>query len=110
MYLRLANPTSPLALEDCDNGGIINLVECQNGNKPLDPSDECDLVNNGSVDVCALIAANSLNPLLNIDCDGDGLMNSTECLIGTDPGDPCSKQLYSCTIVRLCYSESNKAN
>ena len=43
----------------------------------LGSSDECDLVNNGSVDVCALIAANSLNPLTNIDCDGDGLMNST---------------------------------
>ncbi len=95
----LANPTSPLALEDCDNGGIINLVECQNGNNPLDPSDECDLVNNGSVDVCALIALNSLNPLANIDCDGDGLMNSTECLIGTDPGDPCSNNY---TAAELC--------
>ncbi|MBK9995058.1 MAG: hypothetical protein IPP01_14030 [Saprospiraceae bacterium] len=25
-----ANPTSPLALADCDNGGISNIIECQN--------------------------------------------------------------------------------
>ena len=36
----LANPTSPLALADCDGGGIDNLTECQNGDDPFDPIDD----------------------------------------------------------------------
>jgi len=86
----ILNPLGPLALADCDNGGISNVVECQNGNNPLDPSDECDLINSGVVNVCPLLTANPLNPLANVDCDGDGLSNATECNAGTDPGDECS--------------------
>lgn len=33
------NPTSPLASEDCDNGGIDNQTECNNGGNP---NDNCD--------------------------------------------------------------------
>ncbi|MBK7468385.1 MAG: hypothetical protein IPJ43_17175 [Saprospiraceae bacterium] len=47
-----ANPTSPLALADCDNGGISNIIECQNGGDPLSPSDDCNVINSGVVDIC----------------------------------------------------------
>jgi hypothetical protein len=36
-----ANPMSPIALADCDNGGISNIIECQNGGDPLNPADDC---------------------------------------------------------------------
>ncbi len=35
----IANPMSPLASDDCDNGGIDNITECTNGG---DPNDSCD--------------------------------------------------------------------
>jgi len=36
-----ANPTSAIALADCDSGGVNNATECENGADPLDPSDDC---------------------------------------------------------------------
>jgi len=86
----LANPTSPLALADCDGGGINNLVECENGNNPEDSIDECDLVMNGAVDVCNMLSLDPTNAIGNVDCDGDGIDNITECLSGSIPTDPCS--------------------
>lgn len=35
-----ANPKSTLALADCDNGGIDNITECENGGDPNDPNDD----------------------------------------------------------------------
>ena len=35
-----ANPTSPLALADCDEGGVSNIEECENGGDPYDPEDD----------------------------------------------------------------------
>ncbi|MBK7226320.1 MAG: hypothetical protein IPH96_13285 [Saprospiraceae bacterium] len=31
VLLCYSKSTSPLALADCDNGGISNIIECQNG-------------------------------------------------------------------------------
>ena len=36
-----ADPTHPLASQDCDGGGEDNLSECMDGNNPEDPSDDC---------------------------------------------------------------------
>ncbi|MBK7226319.1 MAG: hypothetical protein IPH96_13280 [Saprospiraceae bacterium] len=85
-----ANPTSPLALADCDNGGISNIIECQNGGDPLNPSDDCNVINSGVVDICDTLAVNPTSPLANVDCDGDGQTNTVECTNNTDPGDPCT--------------------
>ncbi|MEZ4907787.1 MAG: hypothetical protein R2771_09170 [Saprospiraceae bacterium] len=89
----MANQTSALALADCDNGGIDNLTECTNGGDPLDSGDDCDLVNNGIVDVCAILAGDPTNPLATVDCDGDGEDNASECAGGTDPANPCSNSV-----------------
>ncbi|MBK7226308.1 MAG: hypothetical protein IPH96_13225 [Saprospiraceae bacterium] len=61
----IANPTSPLALADCDNGGISNIIECQNGGDPLNPSDDCNVINSGVVDICETLAVNPTSPLAN---------------------------------------------
>ncbi|MBK9995063.1 MAG: hypothetical protein IPP01_14055 [Saprospiraceae bacterium] len=102
-----ANPTSPLALADCDNGGISNIIECQNGGDPLNPSDDCDVINSGVVDICDTLAVNPTSPLANVDCDGDGQTNTVECTNNTDPGDPW-QYLHISTNLYLCYSKSNK--
>ena len=79
-----------LGLEDCDNGGVDNQTECDNGGDPSDPSDDCDFVMDGTIDICALLSADADNTLATEDCDGDGEDNATECDNGTDPTDPCS--------------------
>jgi len=86
--LILANPTHPLATEDCDGGGIDNLTECESGEDPFDPSDDCTAAIDEAVDICALIAADPSNALASTDCDGGGIDNQTECDNGGDPGDP----------------------
>lgn len=35
------NSAHVLAMQDCDNGGVDNSTECNNGNDPLDPDDDC---------------------------------------------------------------------
>ena len=61
------NPSSPLANLDCDGGGIINSVECANGNDPADPVDDIqdcmDIVSSG-IDLCAFLIANPNSPCL----------------------------------------------
>ncbi|MBK7226329.1 MAG: hypothetical protein IPH96_13330 [Saprospiraceae bacterium] len=46
-----------------------------------------------------MLLANPNNPLANVDCDGDGQSNATECSNGTDPGDACSNNYTS---AQLC--------
>ena len=94
----LANPTSPLATADCDGGGINNLIECQNGDDPFDPSDDCDVAMAAGVDICAIVLANPSSPLAQADCDGGGISNLIECQNGDDPFDPsddCSAAIAS---------------
>ncbi len=38
----ILNPTSPIALADCDGGGVSNIEECSSGGNPFDPSDDND--------------------------------------------------------------------
>ncbi len=83
-----ADPTNPIGTEDCDEGGVDNATECAEGNDPLDPADDCDLVNDGTVDVCAILVVDPMNPLGSEDCDGGGVDNATECAEGNDPSDP----------------------
>ena len=84
----IANPTSPIALADCDGGGINNLTECQNGEDPLDPSDDCQAALDSGMDICDFVIANPTSPLAVADCDGGGINNITECQNGEDPLDP----------------------
>ena len=94
----LANPTSPLALADCDGGGISNLIECQNGGDPLNPIDDCAAALADGMDVCAFVLANPTSPLATADCDGGGINNLIECQNGFDPlnsGDDCSAAIAS---------------
>ena len=83
------DPTGDLAMADCDGSGIDNVTECNGGTDPTDPTDDCDLVIDGTVDVCVLLAADPTIGLATQDCDGDGIDNATECANGTDPTDPC---------------------
>ena len=83
----LANPTSPLALADCDGGGISNVVECMSGEDPLDPVDDCMAAISGMVDICAIVLADPTSPLATLDCDGGGVNNLTECMTGENPSD-----------------------
>jgi len=82
------NPSHPLAALDCDNGGIDNYTECNNGGDPSDPADDCDAAINAGVDICAVIGNNPNHPLAQIDCDNGGIVNYTECIYGEDPSDP----------------------
>jgi len=83
-----ADPNSPLANLDCDNGGIDNATECQNGGNPNDPNDECTVIQNAGIDICALLSEDPNSPIANLDCDNDGVDNGTECSSGTNPLDP----------------------
>ncbi|MBK7226321.1 MAG: hypothetical protein IPH96_13290 [Saprospiraceae bacterium] len=107
-----ANPTSPLALADCDNGGINNIIECQTGGDPLNAGDDCPTGAGAADTICARIALKiPTGGLAMSDCDGDGQTNATECTNNTDPTDPCSNTIYISTNLYLCfYSKSNEAN
>ena len=84
----LANPTSPMALADCDGGGINNLTECQTGEDPFDPADDCVSAIAAMVDICAIVLADPTSPLATADCDGGGIDNLTECQSGENPSEP----------------------
>ncbi len=84
-----ADPNSPLATQDCDNGGIDNQTECDAGTNPIDPADDCEAALNEMVDICALIAADPDNPIAGSDCDGDTFSNQDECDRGSNPSDGC---------------------
>jgi len=82
------NPTDPLGTLDCDNGGIDNATECNNGGNPKDPSDDCQIAEDAEMDICAVILANPASPLATLDCDNGGVDNQTECANGENPFDP----------------------
>ena len=84
----IANPTSPLALADCDGGGISNLIECQNGEDPFDPSDDCQAALDSGMDICAFVLANPASTFAQADCDGGGISNLVECQNGGNPLNP----------------------
>ncbi len=79
----------PMADLDCDDGGIDNYTECQSGGDPADPADDCTVVVDQEIDLCALIMSDPTNPISSSDCDGDGVSNGMECTDSTDPLDPC---------------------
>jgi len=54
------------------------------------PCDPCFLAVTNNLDICAILLPDPNDPLANIDCDGDGVVNMTECNDKTDPLDPCS--------------------
>jgi len=83
-----SNPDHPLSNQDCDNGGVSNADECDNGGNPSDPSDDCTIALGGNLDLCLIIGANPDNPLAKLDCDSGGVDNYTECSNGGDPSDP----------------------
>ncbi|MBK7468392.1 MAG: hypothetical protein IPJ43_17210 [Saprospiraceae bacterium] len=67
-----------MALADCDNGGISNIIECENGGDPLNPADDCAVTKTDTTDICAILTSNPSSPLATLDCDGDGQTNATE--------------------------------
>ena len=83
-----ANPTSALALADCDGGGVPNVIECTNGGNPLESQDDCISAGDANFDVCIYVLTNPMSELALSDCDGGGVSNILECLAGDDPLDP----------------------
>jgi len=79
----------PLASQDCDMGGVINITECLNGTNPSDPSDDLIILDCNNLppnsNICALIDNDVTHPLATLDCDNGGIDNITECKSGTDP-------------------------
>lgn len=67
-------------------GGVIVLQEDCPPPCPINPCAEAIV---GNVIICTVLASNPNDPLSTLDCDGDGVTNSTECDDGTDPLDPC---------------------
>jgi len=92
------DPNHPLVGLDCDDGGIDNWTECQNGGDPSEPSDDCLVVIDAEIDLCTLLNNSPNNPLSNTDCDGDGVTNVTECSDVTNPLDPCDFEDGSITL------------
>ncbi len=87
------DPDHPLANEDCDQGGIPNLLECQNSGNPSDPADECSVAIGGQLNICKFINYESNHPMTTTDCDAGGVENYIECIKGysaNDPGDDCA--------------------
>jgi len=82
------NPNSAIAQDDCDGGGISNLIECQTGEDPSDPADDCMAIMNAGIDICTFLDANPNSPFGAQDCDNGGANNITECNANQDPKDP----------------------
>jgi len=82
------DPTHPLATQDCDDGGVLNINECNNGDDPFDPADDCQSALDQGLNICALINYDPGHPLATFDCDNGGVDNITECNTGDDPSEP----------------------
>lgn len=82
------NPDHPLANEDCDQGGIPNLLECQNNGNPSDPADECAVAIGGQLNICKFVNYETGHPMATLDCDAGGVENFIECIKGYDANDP----------------------
>ena len=84
-------------LEDCDNDGLINIEETELGTDPLNKDSDGDGVIDGTeitdktdpLILCDYILESQTVPVSsswsNSDCDQDGLSNSDEIVLGTDP-------------------------
>ena len=95
------NPNHPLAMLDCDGGGVDNLTECQAGTDPSNAGDDCTAAITAGLDICAILAADATHPLATADCDGGGVDNATECARGGDPSDSdddCSDEVPTITV------------
>ena len=69
---------------DCDMSGLTNAIECANGGNPLDGADDCTIIDNLNIDVCA-----NLLTYGDTDCDGGGVPAQYDCpSTGGDPDDP----------------------
>lgn len=80
--------------EDCDGGGISNLLECRNGTDFNSGDDDCAAAIRGKIDLCLLIQVDmddvskgyqQDHVLSQVDCDGGGLTNLEECIKGFNP-------------------------
>lgn len=80
--------------EDCDGGGISNLLECRNGTDFNSGDDDCAAAIRGKIDLCLLIQVDMEDVskgyrqdhvMSQIDCDGGGLTNVEECIKGFNP-------------------------
>lgn len=78
----------PMAVLDCDTGGVNNYIECINGLNACDITDDCTAAVRGSLDVCAMINNDPNHPWASLDCDEGGIINITECLNGANPSKP----------------------
>ncbi len=81
------DPNHPLASLDCDDGGIINSVECMNSGNPIEPSDDCRMALLSSTDICLLINGDPDHPLAKEDCDNGGIPNLLECQHNGNPAE-----------------------
>lgn len=85
-------PDHPFAYEDCDNGGIPNIIECMNNGDPTDPADECAVAKTANLNICEFINFKTNHPMASLDCDAGGVINYLECNHGMDacePDDDC---------------------
>jgi len=80
--------------EDCDGGGISNLLECRNGTDFNSGDDDCAAAIRGKIDLCLLIQVDMEDVskgyrqdhvLSQVDCDGGGITNIEECIQGFNP-------------------------
>ncbi len=99
------DPNHPWASLDCDRGGILNIMECNNGADPTEPSDDlfcppnlCAEAIVGNIDICDELSTDPNHPIGTLDCDGDGVTNADECADSTDPLDPCDFEDTSITL------------
>jgi len=82
-----ADRESPYATLDCDGGGVDNQTECNNGDDPLDPSDDCKL---------------TINPIddLTLECDAENGTFDFSWIGGTSPYNvsvTCNTQEFTTT-------------
>ncbi|MCL5247717.1 Ig-like domain-containing protein, partial [Cellulophaga sp. 20_2_10] len=84
------------AAADCDGDGVLNGTEATNGSDPYNTDTDGDGVPDNTdtdpLDPCTPVQAagytgyDATNPIwAAADCDGDGVLNSTEVTNGTDP-------------------------
>lgn len=66
-------------------GTTVNSQNCESACQP-NPCLEAIITN---LDICTLLMNTPGDPLATLDCDGDGVINTTECMDNTDPLDPC---------------------
>lgn len=93
-------PSTAWKNDDCDNDGLSNEGELNNGTDPLNPDTDGDGVTDGDeaadgtngTNLCSFVlSSQTLPPSIaweNADCDNDGLNNADELTTGTDPLNP----------------------